>query len=311
MLLVTRLGRPDRFRSRRARMTSRPRIRRPPPHGRCPGERWRAVRDRAGGAGHHGLVPVLDLAMTEFRVRDVGGGDTPLIGLPGRIGVFPDQGSHPGPLSFYLLAPVYRLAGSSRGAAGRDDRAQPRGRDRTGAVARPAAGGTPLAAASPRARARGARLRLRRRHPAVEPVPAAAVLAGGAARRVGRARRRPADGDRRRRSGFAVCADPPAVPRPRARHGGDVRRRAGVGGVPAPCRAQRGRPIARHRDGGGRGAVAAPDRRPAVELAGEPPHDRRATSGTHPRIPSAPAPVCGSRCGTSTCSGSCAGRLRR
>jgi hypothetical protein len=57
--------------------------------------------------------PVLDLAMTEFRVRDVGTGDTPLIGLPGRIGVFPDQGSHPGPLSFYLIAPTYRLLGSS------------------------------------------------------------------------------------------------------------------------------------------------------------------------------------------------------
>lgn len=56
--------------------------------------------------------PVLDLAMTELRVRDVGGRHTPLIGLPGRIGVFPDQGSHPGPLSFYLLAPVYRVAGS-------------------------------------------------------------------------------------------------------------------------------------------------------------------------------------------------------
>jgi hypothetical protein len=57
--------------------------------------------------------PVLDLAMTEFRVRDVGTSDTPLIGLPGRIGEYPDQGSHPGPLSFYLLAPVYRLFGSS------------------------------------------------------------------------------------------------------------------------------------------------------------------------------------------------------
>jgi hypothetical protein len=57
--------------------------------------------------------PVLDLAMTEFRVRDVGGANTPLIGLPGRIGRFPDQGSHPGPLSFYLLAPIYRLLGSS------------------------------------------------------------------------------------------------------------------------------------------------------------------------------------------------------
>jgi hypothetical protein len=57
--------------------------------------------------------PVLDLAMTEFRVRDVGTAHTPLIGLPGRIGEYPDQGSHPGPLSFYLLAPVYRLFGSS------------------------------------------------------------------------------------------------------------------------------------------------------------------------------------------------------
>ncbi|MBI4936276.1 MAG: hypothetical protein HY828_20555 [Actinobacteria bacterium] len=58
-------------------------------------------------------VPVLDLAMTELRVRDVFGAHTPLIGLPGRIGNFPDQGSHPGPLSFYLLWPVYRLFGGS------------------------------------------------------------------------------------------------------------------------------------------------------------------------------------------------------
>ncbi len=57
--------------------------------------------------------PVLDLAMTEFRVRDVGGRHTPLIGLPGRIGTFPDQGSHPGPVSFWLVAPGYRLLGSS------------------------------------------------------------------------------------------------------------------------------------------------------------------------------------------------------
>ena len=57
--------------------------------------------------------PVLDLAMTELRVRDVGTADTPLIGLPGRIGVFPEQGSHPGPLSFYLLAPTYRMLGAS------------------------------------------------------------------------------------------------------------------------------------------------------------------------------------------------------
>ena len=58
-------------------------------------------------------VPVLDMAMTEFRVRDVGGRHTPLVGMTGRIGDFPDQGSHPGPWSFYLVAPFYRLAGSS------------------------------------------------------------------------------------------------------------------------------------------------------------------------------------------------------
>jgi hypothetical protein len=58
--------------------------------------------------------PALDLSMTEFRVRDVGTSDTPLIGLPGRIGPrLEEQGSHPGPLSFYLLAPVYRALGSS------------------------------------------------------------------------------------------------------------------------------------------------------------------------------------------------------
>ena len=60
-------------------------------------------------AGKH-WIPVLDLAMTDMRVRDVGTAHTPLIGLPGRIGLT-NQGSHPGPLSFYLLAPVYRLLG--------------------------------------------------------------------------------------------------------------------------------------------------------------------------------------------------------
>jgi hypothetical protein len=58
--------------------------------------------------------PVLDLAMTEFRVRDVFTSRIPLIGLPGRIGrTLTEQGSHPGPLSFYLVAPGYRLFGST------------------------------------------------------------------------------------------------------------------------------------------------------------------------------------------------------
>jgi hypothetical protein len=61
----------------------------------------------------HHWYPVLDLAMTEFRVRDVFTSHTPLIGLPGRIGTYPNQGSHPGPLSFYFLAPTYRLLGET------------------------------------------------------------------------------------------------------------------------------------------------------------------------------------------------------
>jgi len=58
--------------------------------------------------------PILDIAMTELRVRAVGTSHTPLIGLPGRIGRYAqEQGSHPGPLSFWLLAPIYRLLGAS------------------------------------------------------------------------------------------------------------------------------------------------------------------------------------------------------
>ena len=58
-------------------------------------------------------VPDLDLALTELRVRDVGGAHSPLIGLPGRLGTPDHLGSHPGPVSFYLLAPTYRLLGST------------------------------------------------------------------------------------------------------------------------------------------------------------------------------------------------------
>jgi hypothetical protein len=58
-------------------------------------------------------TPVLDLAQTELRVRDVGTSNTPLIGLPGRILYDGQQGSHPGPLSFFALAPAYRLLGST------------------------------------------------------------------------------------------------------------------------------------------------------------------------------------------------------
>ncbi len=57
--------------------------------------------------------PVLDLAQTELRMRDVGTRHTPLIGLAGRMYGLDQQGSHPGPLSFYTLWPAYRLAGGT------------------------------------------------------------------------------------------------------------------------------------------------------------------------------------------------------
>jgi hypothetical protein len=57
--------------------------------------------------------PILDLAMTELRVRDVGSRHPPLIGLVGRIGPLGSQGSHPGPLSFWALWPFYRAFGAS------------------------------------------------------------------------------------------------------------------------------------------------------------------------------------------------------
>src|SRR4051812_2043925 len=48
--------------------------------------------------------PLLDWAQTEIRIRDVASGHPPLIGLAGRIGPFgANGGSHPGPISFYVL----------------------------------------------------------------------------------------------------------------------------------------------------------------------------------------------------------------
>jgi hypothetical protein len=59
------------------------------------------------------LYPVMDLAETELRVRDVGTSHRPLIGLGGRFYGIGFRGSHPGPLSFYTLWPVYRLTGGT------------------------------------------------------------------------------------------------------------------------------------------------------------------------------------------------------
>lgn len=62
---------------------------------------------------HPRWYPLLDLAWTEMRLRDVWSAHPPLLGLAGRIGPYGHQGSHPGPISFYALWPFYRLFGAS------------------------------------------------------------------------------------------------------------------------------------------------------------------------------------------------------
>lgn len=55
----------------------------------------------------------LDLALIELRVRDVGTSHSPLVGVSGRFDWNGVAGSHPGPILFWVLAPLYRLFGSS------------------------------------------------------------------------------------------------------------------------------------------------------------------------------------------------------
>jgi hypothetical protein len=57
--------------------------------------------------------PVMDFALVEVLVRDVGSADTPLVGLVGRLYGEGQRGSHPGPVAYWLLWPLYRLAGGS------------------------------------------------------------------------------------------------------------------------------------------------------------------------------------------------------
>jgi hypothetical protein len=57
--------------------------------------------------------PLMDLALIEMRVRDIGTAHPPLTGLVGRFPVGDQQADHPGPLGFYGLWPFYRLFGSS------------------------------------------------------------------------------------------------------------------------------------------------------------------------------------------------------
>jgi hypothetical protein len=93
-------------------------------------ERWRARPELTGAVllallavpllvalaalRHPRWYPLWDQATTEMQLRDVGTRHTPLTGVGGVLGLPDDlQGSHPGPLSFYVMWPVYRLLGSS------------------------------------------------------------------------------------------------------------------------------------------------------------------------------------------------------
>jgi hypothetical protein len=57
--------------------------------------------------------PILDLAQAEMRVRDVGTRHPTLVGAAGRIEAFGVRGSHPGPLAYWALRPVYTLLGDT------------------------------------------------------------------------------------------------------------------------------------------------------------------------------------------------------
>jgi len=57
--------------------------------------------------GYH-WYPSSDLALEVLRIKDVGGRHTPLIGMQSRF-----DWSHPGPLMFWVFAPVYRVFGNT------------------------------------------------------------------------------------------------------------------------------------------------------------------------------------------------------
>jgi hypothetical protein len=72
-----------------------------------------AVPIVAAGVVAHGRPDVLasDMALINLRIGDVFGPDTPLLGPFSRF-----DWNHPGPLMFWLLAPVWRVLGSNAGA---------------------------------------------------------------------------------------------------------------------------------------------------------------------------------------------------
>ena len=159
--------------------------------------------------------PIGDLAQTELRVRDVGTGDSPMIGLVGRLGTLTEPGSHPGPLSFWLLAPVYRLLGTSAFALIVSTvflHLVALGLALWIAFRR--AGPWLAVGVARRERLAGTGLRPRGAHDPVEPVPAGHLVAGAAARAVVAALRRRGHAADRGAGRVVLRPDPHPVPRP-------------------------------------------------------------------------------------------------
>ncbi len=225
--------------------------------------------------------PVLDLAMTELRLRDVGTSHTPLIGLPGTHRHARRAGQPPRPAELLRArpgVPAARVDGV--GDAGRHGRCSTSARSALSLW---------MAAPAWRSRRSSSPWRVVLALLAagygiapliepVEPVPAGAVVGRRPARRVvgARRRRRHAPGGRRRR--VVLRPDPPALPRPRRR--ARRRRRRRPRPAAAPDRAAERRPPApRALDGGERrprGAAVAPaGDRPARERPRQPVPPRR------------------------------------
>ena len=239
--------------------------------------------------------PVLDLAMTEFRVRDVGTSHTPLIGLPGRIGEYPDQGSHPGPLSFYLLAPdlpAARLVVVGAGGGHRRRSTSPPSPPRCGSATAGSAGRA--SPSSPRCWPSSCAATARSADPAVEPVPPAAGRGSSCCSPRGRCCAATTS-----MLIPLVVAAPRSAPRPTCRTCRSASGWSPSGSAPsssAPCRARpeterRGAAAQRGAGPPGVGVVLwlPPRRRPAHATTRATSASSSTTSARRPRRPSASA----------------------
>ena len=226
-------------------------------------------------------APVLDMAMTELRVRDVGTRHTPLIGLPGTDRDLPRAGQPP---RAALVLPTGPVLPPDRGQ-GVGARARQRGdqhrRRRPVRVDR----SPPRWAAGHRRlrrdrRRRRARLRAERADPPVEPVLPGAAVARRARCRVVGAGRRPLDGGRGRRHRVGRGPDARLVS---PQHDRDERARVGgVGMAAAPARRTTDGAETVSRDARHRGRALDPAvRRPAVPRPGQ---HHACWSGTSPAI---------------------------